>query len=198
MALAANAIVSLDEAKSFLGEQSPDRNLEIESRINGLSSIFDQRLGRKTIQQTLTDYRIDGNGSYRATLPWTPVQSVSKVEIRLDRQDLVYKTITDASKWVLKEKRSGVLEMIEDVLICGYRNILVTMQVGFAASDWELSSIKKLFLDQLHFEYHRWQKNEIGVQNKNLLDGSIGWIPAGGLLREIDENLELFRDRRIL
>ena len=198
MTVAANAIVTLNEAKAFLIEKSTEFDSDIQNQINGLSTIFDRELGRKIKNQTLTDYRVDGTGYYRIILPWAPVQSVSKVDIRNDCDDSVYKTITDSSKWILKDKKQGLLQMVEDVLICGSRNILITMSVGYIDADVELAAIKDLFLKQLKFNYVRWRNQEIGVQSRTFQDGSIGFIPSGGMLKEVTENLQGFRDTRII
>ena len=198
MALNANALVTLPQAKGNLGETSSANDEIIERQINALSLSFESGTGRKLKQQTLTDYRVNGNSKTYLFLPFVPVQSVSKVEIRYSINDSIYKTITDTSKFLLKDKRTGILQLKEDSFVCGVKNILVTMSVGYLATDGELAQAQALLLTQLKFDYNKWQHNEIGVTSRTLQDGSIGFVTGSQFLKEVREGLEALQDRRVL
>jgi hypothetical protein len=198
MPLNPNALVTLAEAKSFLKESASTNDLEIERRINSLTATFENELDRKIKQQTLTDYRIDGTGKYYALLPFVPVQSVTKVEIRYQQTELVYKTITDPAKFTVKDKDLGLLELVEDVFSAGTKNILITMSVGYLTTDLEYPLLQSLLLVQLKFDFKKWDQNEIGVSSRSLQDGNIQFIPTGRLLREVQEGLMTLRDNRFV
>lgn len=196
--MAAFSIVTLVEAKNFVGEVNSTNDVDIQRMIDGLSALFEGYTHRKIVQQTLTDYRIDGNGCRSVLLPFSPVQSVTAVKIRYSSDDTTYKNVTDTTKFVVKDKNLGLLQMFEDTLICGKRNVLVTMSVGYLAADGELLSIKDIFLRQFQFDYIRWQNREVGVNSKTFADGSLGFVPSGGLLKETKERLDQFVDLRFV
>jgi hypothetical protein len=196
MPLSAAALITVSDAKAFLKESSTDNDGDIERRINGLSFIFEAYVGRKIKQQTLTDYRVDGNNKTHLILPFVPVQSLTKIDIRYSIDDTVYKTITDSSKWTLKDKYLGLVQLKEDVFIAGSRNVLLTMSVGYLATDLDFSQYQTLLLTQLQFDYRKWDRNEIGVTSRSLQDGNIGFVPSTQLLREVRDGLDLLVDRR--
>ena len=199
MALNANAIVDIAEAMAFIREKSEPAALE--RKINSLSGNFERDSRRKIKLQTLTDYRVDGTGSSSLLLPFVPTQSVSKIEIRYP-DETVYKTITSAADFVLKDKNVGVLTLIKDVFPRGERNVLLTMPVGYLATDMEFAAFQEAFLTQLKFDYRKWDHDETGLSSRALADGSIQFM--GGqfatvkthFLREVQDLLDLYRDRR--
>src|ERR1043166_5908887 len=196
MPLSAAALIKASEGKVFLKENSFHKYGDIGRRINGLSFIFEAYVGRKIKQQTLTDYRVDGNNKTHLILPFVPVQSLTKIDIHYSIDDTVYKTITDSSKWTLKDKYLGLVQLKEDVFIAGSRNVLLTMSVGYLATDLDFSQYQTLLLTQLQFDYRKWDRNEIGVTSRSLQDGNIGFVPSTQLLREVRDGLDLLVDRR--
>jgi uncharacterized phiE125 gp8 family phage protein len=197
MALNANALLAMPEAKSYLKITSEETDSVIERMINSLSTEFETATGRKVKQQTLTDYRIDGNGECSILLPFVPVQAVTKVDIRY-RDETVYKTITDTAKFVIKDKRLGLFGLLEDIFLCGERNILITMSVGFQAADVDWPTYQKHFLDQLTWDYQEWDKNITGVTSRSLQDGSVQYLPRSRFIPKVQEFLEYSRDKRFL
>ena len=199
MALNANAIVDIAEAGTFLREKAEPGALE--RKINSLSGNFERASNRKLKLQTLTDYRVDGSGSSSLLLPFVPTQSVSKIEIRY-RDETVYKTFTSAADFVLKDKNAGILTLINEVFPRGERNVLLTMLVGYLATDMEFAAFQEAFLTQLKFDYRKWDHDEVGLSSRALADGSIQFM--GGqfasvkthFLREVQDLLDLYRDRR--
>ena len=211
MALNANAIVDIAEAMAFIREKAEPAALE--RKINSLSGNFERVSCRKIKLQTVTDYRVDGSGSsslldYRdgrssssLLLPFVPCQSVSKIEIRY-RDESVYKIFTSAADFVLKDKNVGLLTLINDFFPRGERNILLTMSVGYLATDMEFAAFQEAFLTQLKFDYRKWDHDEVGLSSRALADGSIQFM--GGqfatvkthFLREVQDLLDLYRDRR--
>src|ERR1043166_9457929 len=129
MPLSAGALITVSDGKALLKESSTHNGGAIERRVNSLRFTFEAYVGRKIKQQTLTDYRVDGNNKTHLILPFVPVQSLTKIDIRYSIDDTVYKTITDSSKWTLKDKYLGLVQLKEDVFIAGSRNVLLTMSV---------------------------------------------------------------------
>ena len=195
MAVNATALVTLSEAKAFLSLTSDAFDADIERRINGLTAAFERESNRKIKQQTLTDYRVDGNGRTSMLLPFIPTQAVTKVQIRY-WDETIYKTITDTSKFVLADKNLGILRLLEDVFIRGSRNVLISMSVGYLSTDNEYGKLQELLLLQLKFDWKKWDQNEIGQSARSLADGNLQFIPTGQFLREVSEGLMLFKDRK--
>jgi hypothetical protein len=129
-------------------------------------------------------------------LPFVPVQSLTKIDLRYSIADTVYKTLTDPTKWILKDKAIGLLQLTEDYFVSGCRNVLLTMSVGYLATDMEYAQLQALLLTQLQFDYRKWDRNEIGVTSRSLQDGNIGFVPSTQLLREVRDGLDLLVDRR--
>src|SRR5262245_57929149 len=197
MPLNSNAIVSLAEAKNYLNITAETNDSVIERMINDLSEEFEDRTERKIKQRTLTDYRIDGNGTYCVYLPFVPVQSVTKVEIRYTNE-VVFKTITDTTKFILKSMNVGRLELIEDLFMIGSRNILITMSIGYPTTDCHWSSFQTHFLNQLHWDYQEWDKNIIGVSSRGLQDGSVQYLPRSRFIPKVQQFLRSMRDGQAL
>jgi len=195
--VAANGIVNLDEAKSFLKETGTDNDAEIVRMVNGLSAAFEQEVGRKIRTQTLTDFRVDGTGKSSLLFPYAPVQSIAEIELR-NSDESVYRTITLAADFVIKDKGLGLIMLINDSFIKGQRNILFTTDVGFAMTDPEFARAQELLLTQLAFDYRAWQNNEIGLTSRTLPDGSVTFNSPHRFLQQVYEGLEDLRDRRFI
>ena len=198
MALNANAIVDIADAMAFIQEKANPAVLE--RKINSLSGNFERVSCRKIKLQTLTDYRVDGSGNSSLELPFIPTQSVTKIEMRF-RDESIYRTLTSAADFALKNGR--VLTLLKDVFLRGELNILLTMSVGYLATDMEFAAFQEAFLTQLKSDYRKWDHDEVGLSSRALADGSIQFM--GGqfatvkthFLREVQDLLELYRDRTI-
>lgn len=195
MALTANALLTLAEAREELREKSQAFDSVIERRINALSETFEGRSGWILTEQDLEGYRVSGAGGRILLLPIVPIQDVDKIEIRSAFDDTVVTTITDTSKFILKGKDkyehsiTGRLQLFEDIFIRGTDNIAIDMTVGFAADHPRIHEAKRLLIMQLQFEYRRWQQNEAGVISRSLADGSVSFAPPQNLLKEVEDGL---------
>lgn len=207
MPLNANALLTLPESKNYLKITSEATDSIIERMINSLSTEFETETGRKIKQQTLTDYRVDGDDAMQwdesttsrdrtLYLPFAPVQSISKIEMRYSDESITV-TITDSSKWKLNTKK-GRVELLEQPFIAGSQNILITMVVGYPATDDLFSAFQKHFLDQLIWDYEEWDKKITGVSSRSLQDGSVQYLPRHRFIPKVQEFLDKRRDDRVL
>jgi hypothetical protein len=189
MALLASALVTLADAKQYLNEASDDNDAAIERAINALTSTFELQTSRLLKARTVVDYRVDGNGKFEILLP-PPVQSVTKVEIREPVTDASIAIITDTTKFVLKDTRTARFLMKENLLLFGYKNILIGGVFGFASTDVEFSKCQDLLLTQLKFDYMAWQHNEVGVNARTMTDGSVAFVTRNQLLDKVQQGLD--------
>lgn len=197
MSLHASAIFSsLDEVKPALRISGQSEEPDLERLINALTATFELVSSRKLKQRVLTDYRVDGNGYREISLPYVPASAVTKVDIRHPLNDAVYKTVTDTTKFVLKDPELGLLLMKEDTLIYGNRNVLVSFTAGFASDDIRWQLIKDLMLQQLSFSYRLVRNNEVGLVTKSYSDGSVSFFPPQRLLKEVRDGLTDIKDWR--
>lgn len=201
MALSTTALLSLEETRDALKQKGQFDTDDVIRMINALTLVFEKQTGRLLKQRTLTDYRVDGSGDRSIVLPWIPVQSVSRVDIR-NCDDSVNVVITDSTKWKL-DKKSGILELFENLFVEGDRNVLVTMSVGYADADIELDELKNLLVMQLIIDWRRIKNNEVGIASRSMADGNVtfsgGWgmSPPRRLLKEVEDGLVAFRDERL-
>jgi hypothetical protein len=189
MALLATALVSLADAKQYLNETSDDNDAQIERAINALTNTFEMETSRLLKARAVVDYRVDGNGKFEILLP-PPVQSVTKVEIRDPVTDTSLTIVTDTTKFVLKDTRTARFLMKENLLLLGYKNILISGVFGFASTDIELYKCQDLLLTQLKFDYMAWQHNETGVNARTMTDGSVAFVTRNQLLDKVQQGLD--------
>ena len=181
MAVHANAIVTLDEAKERLFEKGEKNDTIIEGLIAHFTALVEAEVGRPVKKRTLTDERCDGSGTPEILLPWTPVQTVTSFEIRSDLDDSTVTTITDTTKFWIKSKRSGLVRLKENIFNEGVGNILFTGEVGFETTDLEW----KVFQEAMHIAlgdyYPRWERRELSTVSKSYPEGSATFIAAAVL-----------------
>lgn len=224
MSLNANALLQLDEAREELKiGSSLKADSILERRINALSETFELRTQWILAQQDLIAYRVDGStegsttsdflvgagygqqytsdgyrfwGSrYHIRIPIVPIQSVSKIEMRYQANDLTYQTITDPTQFILKgmdrfgHSLTGHLQLFNFSFLPGKENILLDMRVGFSSDHPTLAQMKRLMIMQLAYEFNRWDKNEVGIISRSLPDGSVSYVPPQNLLREVEDGL---------
>lgn len=181
MALAATAIVSLDNAKTRLKLSSADHDAIVESMIENATALIEAELGRPVVARTLTGMRIDGTGEHEILIPWTPVQAVTSFEIRDDRDDTSIVTISDSSKWILKDAELGLVRLTEEIFYEGEKNVLFTGSVGFASSDLRMKTFIEACYIALDDLYRRWDRTELSLINKSYPDGQATMVPAASL-----------------
>lgn len=198
MALNTNVFITLDDAKTALRQpQAADAILE--RKINALTLLFEKEVARKIKKQTLTGYRVDGNGRSSFRPPFLPVQSVTSIELRYSSgwgsfyDETVYKIITDTAAFTIINKKDIVL--INEVFLWGISNVLLTMAVGYEDTDPEMSSYRDLLLTQLVYDFNRWDLYEVGAVSKTFQDGSVSYSPPTILIKEVRDGLSMLAEK---
>jgi uncharacterized phiE125 gp8 family phage protein len=198
MALNANALLTLNEARAELRETTQAYDAIIERRINALSTTFESLTGLVLAGREVEDYRVDGNGCAILYLPIIPVQSVERIEVRYHSDETQYFETTNPADYLLKDPDTGMLQLLNyKRFICGLRNVLLDMTIGFAAGHEKLAEAQRLLVMQLSYEYQRWQRNEAGLLSRTLNDGSVSFAPPTNLLKEVQDGLLTMKIARI-
>jgi hypothetical protein len=198
MSLNANAIVSLAEGKAFLEENGNAKDTLIERLINSISTQIEAAVARKVAQQTLTAYRMDGNGSTSMRFPHTPLKSISSLVSKSPVDDTTLTTFTSFS--IINPNTGNVLLTAGEVFPCGRDNIVATMSVGYATSpaeDNDLSTFKLATLMQLKNNFKRYESQEIGLLGHSMPNGAVTLAPPRGLLLEVLEMIRPFTAQRL-
>lgn len=199
MALLDTALLTVDQARDELREKSQLYDGIIERRLNALAGIFERETGWALKSRDLEAYRVDGSGKRDLYIPIVPVQEITQIDMRYE-DETSYRTLTspaDDDEFILKNVKTGYVQLISDSFPCGKRNILLDMTVGFTSADYELAEAQRLLVMQLSFEYHRWQTNEAGVIAKSYSDGSISFAPQTHILREVLDGLTAMKNRQV-
>ena len=178
MALNANAILTLDDAKERLFEKSEENDPIIEKMIDHFTGLIENEIGTFAVQRTLTDERVDGTGTAEILLPWPPIVSITSFKINDDGDDTTCETITDSTKWIEKDLNAGLIRLTESAFIRGTRNILFTGDVGFVSTGLDFRNLEEAAYIMLDDYYRRWERREIAVVQKSYPDGTATYIPA--------------------
>jgi hypothetical protein len=200
LALHETALISMEQGRAALDLAKQSQDADLELAINALTIAFEREVGGPLKARTLTDYRLDGTGGDWLVLPFIPVQSIAKLDIRYT-DGTSYLVLIDDTKWTVG-KKSGLLELVEDCFVEGRQNILVTMSVGWAPGDLELAELQMLLIMQLKVDWNRIKNNEIGLSSRTMADGGVnfagGWgvSPPRRFLLEVSDGLERFKDKR--
>jgi len=191
-------IVTIEEAREELFEKGNQYDDAILRRIAALSHVFEAETGWSFKQRVLTARRVDGEGQYFLLLPFVPVQSVSAIEIRSEMTDAVVSTLAPTD-FILKDAERGRIQLLNGQCFPpGFRNVLVTMTIGFLATDERLARAKALLLEQLSFDYHTWQNHEQGIVAKSFSDGNVSFAPRTHLLQKVQDGLDALRSWRVM
>lgn len=195
MAVNANAIITLAEGKVFLGEAAATGTNDgtIEEMINSISTLIEIEVARKVVQQTVSSYRMDGNGKTYLMVPYVPLKSVTSVVVKDTRDDTTLETYTSFS--VVNANTGRLMLTDGNVFPEGRDNVVLGMSVGFATTDYELAVFKEAAYLQLKNDYKRWESQEIGLMSRSLPDGSVTLTPPRGLLLQVLEMIRPYKLR---
>lgn len=181
MAVNATAIISLANAKNRLFEAGTTNDSVIEQMIDHFTQRIEAEVGRPVKKRTVTDKRIDGTGDQWIFIPWTPVFSITQFQVRGNEDDSIVATITDSSKWIMKDPDIGEVKLIYDTFVEGRKNILFTGAVGFETTDIRYKAFEEAMYVALSDLYKRWESKSMSVVQKSFPDGSASFISAADL-----------------
>lgn len=171
MALNANAIITLAEAKAQLNLSSGDvsADTQIESWINESSSIVEDYCGRKIVVQSVSGEILDGDGSrflYPKYFPVTQLstetspttsQKLSALQYR-DTPDSTWTDFEDNINYLFIRSDKPFIESYETAFPLGIQNIKISYKAGFSTVP---SDIKKVVLEMVQI----WRSESIIGEN---------------------------------
>jgi len=131
-----NAILTLDQAKHFLGETGTGNDVTITSMVNMVSWKLNSLLNREVLARNQTEYH-DGNGGIELWLRHPPVSGVTLY------QDAAYAFGTDtiiASGDYVCWSDTGQIVLTGNIFLNGPKVIYATYSGGWAAASipWEI------------------------------------------------------------
>ena len=186
MALNPNAIVTLAQAKDFLGIETLDtsQDTKVELLINAGSERFEKHCDRKFITQTYTEYH-DGRRGNSLVLRHFPASQPSAV---YDDPSWTFgaDTLVDSTTYTVE--KDNVLRLKSSYFSPGNQNIKVTYQAGLGTLGTLPSDLVLACLLYVQFMYNVTNNNSIGLQSKSKGGESISYID--GLPKHIAEMLE--------
>jgi hypothetical protein len=196
MALNANALVTVDDLRAYLGQGvSSESETMMELLINAASQEFDRFCGRQLKQKTETNLYLDGDGTKYLYLPSCPAASVTGVYendtlLVVDTDYLVYTSDHDA--YLLKyyptwpELTSGGFP----VWAKGHKTVKISsVLLGYATvpSDIVLGCLK-----QCAVEYQRMKQKTWGETSRSSESQSVSVVEPG-LLPDVEAVLKRYR-----
>jgi hypothetical protein len=200
MALNSNALVSLEDLRTYLCEKTTEFETLMELIINGVSAEFDRYTGRTLKQATYTNLYLDGNGQDILNLPNWPAASLGTVTEDgtaltegLDYDFVLYTSNEDA---YLQKIQSTWPELDEEtaVWLAGPKTILIsTVALGYATVPGDLLMA---CLKQCAREYQTAKQKAWGETNRSVADGSVGLV-APGLLPDVEKVLKGYRRLKV-
>jgi len=185
MTLAANALITLAEAKDYIfGEQDssvPDPIVEM--LINSVSTRFESRCRREFKSATDATLYLDGNGEKELSLPRSPVTSIASVT----EDDTVLTEGDDEDYRLYTSDNDAYLYRLGTTWLKGAKKILLTtFLAGFVTVPADL---KLACMEQTAFEYQKHQKREWGETSRSFEGGSVS-LTSDGLLQSVEDVLQ--------
>jgi len=176
MALTADVIISLEEARGFLELETTAKDLILEALINGTTQAFNIYTGRALKETTHTAELLEYDGSGLFYLPNYPVKEIS--ELKLNDQAL-----TEDEDFMLNAQ-AGILRLPR---AAGLLEITYTAGYEELPADLKLAALK-----QVSYEYQQTIQKAWGVQSRSQA-GSATTYSEKGLLPQVKEILDRYR-----
>ena len=180
------ALVRLDEAKDFIGKVTDEDTAIIEMLIESVGRKFNAYCDRALITATYNNEAYDGNGKEHMWLRNYPVTG----NITVIEDDT---TLTEGQdKDYICYNNEGKLTRLSGVWYMGPKEILVTYTAGYNATGNSITlphDIRYAALQQIAYEFGRYQRKDLGLDSITYPDGSITRTQTG-LLKEVKEILD--------
>jgi hypothetical protein len=186
VALSANAIVTLAEAKDFLEVEGDDDNAQLEALIGAVSGAIEDKVDRKLSTRVYTEEVYNGTGFSTLTLREYPVTAVSQIQqidnvtssgTTWETQDITNLVILDA---VTDDTARGELYWRDWAFPFGRANIRVSYTAGidFTAGKYTLTSEKLKQATYGLLALHRRTQDKItsGVASRSFSGQSVTYM----------------------
>lgn len=168
------SLVSLADAKTYLGLTGSDNDTVIQNMLDGIDKRFEAYCKRRLVSTTLTE-TLDGSGKTRLWLP-QPAESITSVHVSAN-QEWTAANLVDASEYdIIPDHGNGRADGIRlqrydyEIWEVGRLNIRVVFLAGFATPPADLVEAAKV---QFAFDYQLWdaQKKGFNIVKSNSEEG---------------------------
>lgn len=189
----ANALVSLDEAKTFLKISASSEDSVIEDFINRASIWANDYTGRRLKSRSNSD-KYDGDGSDLLLLRDYPLVSIT--DLRIDDGTYEGAPPPTSSEDYALNSQSGLIKLKNGVLfVKGFQNVHIIYTAGYTTAPETVKEAVLLYVGHLYRRQYADQK--FGVQSETVGDrtttyGSDDIIPKAKSL------LNPYRSERVL
>jgi len=201
MAVGTYALTTLAKLKAFLSIGHTTSDTLLEDCIDRTTAIFEEYTRRNLKARDYHydsddgDYDadnaiLDGTGTDTVNLPQYP--AVSLTTLRVNTTAITERDTILSVGWVL-DKQNGIVTLVGYIFTKGVKNIELAYNAGFATipEDLEQAAIEQA---AWMFKQSAPGGNMLGVQAKNLADGSITYT-ARHLLPGVKDTLEVYKKR---
>lgn len=182
MGLDTLALVTLQDAKDWIGESTSDYDTEIEIIINGVSAMFREHTHRNLIAQDRTVY-LDGKGDDTIMAPDYPINSITNIYSDADHE---FGSGTEITEYSFYEDGEIILDSSETDE--GRKTVKLSFNAGYERSELP-ADIKKAALMQIKYAYRQWRDDTEGLTGVAAGDGSITMVEPGQMLEEVKQLL---------
>ena len=183
------ALVRLDEAKGFIGKVTDEDTAIIEQIIESVGGMFNAYTGRTLVSANYANETYDGNGKQIMWLNNYPVTG----NMAVTENDTALTAGNDND--YLCYNSTGRLYRCNDAWYLGAKQIQVTYTAGYVATGNNVTlpaDIRLAALQQIAYEFSRYQRKDIGLDSVTYPDGSISRTQTG-LLKEVRVVLDQYR-----
>jgi len=189
MAVAANALITLAESKTYRQITGATHDTILETLIDSVSTRFESRCRREFKSATDATLYLDGNGEKELALPRSPVTSI----VSVTEDETVLTEGDDEDYRLYTSNNDAYLYRLGTNWIKGAKKILLTtFLAGFVTvpADLKLACMK-----QVAFEFDKYLKKNLGETSRSL-DGVSVSLTEDGLLKEVEEVLRHYEYMR--
>ncbi len=183
------ALVRLDEAKSYIGKTTDEDTAIIEQIIEFTGVRFNSYTDRHLVTATYTNEEYDGSGKEVMWLKNYPI--IANLAIVEDDTALTAGNDND----YLAYNSTGKLVRMNDTWYYGPKEIQITYTAGYNATSGNITlpmEIRMAALQQIAYEFSRFQRKDIGLDSVSYPDGSISRTQTG-LLKEVEQVLDGYK-----
>ena len=176
MALGAYAILTLSEAKDFLGlaNSYSDMDTYIESLINQASLQIEARIDNKVADQTVSNEILSGDGSDILKPRYSPIVSVTTLQYQTD-PTADWQTLESTSEYILVDPLWDYIQLYDSTFPSGTRNIKMTYVAGYETIPGDL------FLVCLEKVADLWAQSKKGGGRFGIQSQSAGGPTSGSV-----------------
>lgn len=187
----ANALVSLDDAKTFCAVDLSDDTYDddITEFVNAVSVMFNTITRRSLLSRDHSEYH-DGDGGAVLFLDNYPVSALTHLYIDPDR---AYGAETEiASGDYALYADIGKVRLISQVFDKGPLSIKAVYTAGYELADVP-ADLRLACLDQIKFQFRKWKDNREAVISANLEGQSVTLREIKDILPSVKIVLDLYK-----